>query len=174
MSPGPGSQTRIIIRLFTRHHFETIVILRATEISSCELRDDGMITDWPSPRQLPDCILLWAQWLTPARHTSRHVADGSYKWRDLLSLVTAPGCLWEAPCYPDWARANSWGSWVPSPDPAVHFSFSWSQWRKCVRSLGMSVYPLPAKTNGFLLVSTLSPIYLDICQLIFPSPILLS
>ena len=31
---------------------------------------------------------------------------------------------------------------------------------------------LPFKTNGFLLVSTLSPIYLDICQLIFSSPVL--
>ena len=32
--------------------------------------------------------------------------------------------------------------------------------------------PPSFKTNGFLLGSTLSPIYLDICQLIFSSPVL--
>ena len=172
MPPGPGSQTRIIIRLFTRHHFETIVILRATEISSCELRDDGMITDWPSPASWLYSPLseLSSGWPLLATHQDTR---GSYKWRDLYPLMPLAG-LWEATCYPGQTGRVPTVGGAECPDPAVHFSFSWSQWRKCVRSLGMSVYPLPAKTNGFLLVSTLSPIYLDICQLIFPSPILLS
>ena len=75
------------------------------------------------------------------------------------------------------ARANTWGPALTQRLGRLHFSLSSSHLRKMCQILWYVSLPPPSpllKTNGFLLVSTLSPIYLDICQLIFSVPILLS